>query len=270
MNVFSNFFKGLAIGIGAIAPGVSGGSLAVIFGIYENLTHAIANIFKNFKEKVVYLLPIGLGSIIGILVFSNIMEYLFKYYNVEVRYLFIGLMIGTFPFLFKTANKNGFKGRYLIPFILALFITILFTFLENTIINFIPKGETGIIHLVMYGVIVGVGTIVPGVSSSIILMYIGAYDIVLSAIASMNIPFLIPMGIGFMLSFLVLAKVLSLLFQYAYGLIYYTILGFVIGSIAGIFPGVEFSFQYLISFIFMIIGFYLSFSLSKKTRFPTL
>ncbi len=266
MNFLFDFLKGLAIGIGAIAPGVSGGALAVIFGIYENLTYAIANIFKNFKRKALYLLPIGLGGIVGVLVFSNIMEYLFQHYNIEVRYLFIGLMVGTFVSLFRTANKNGFKKKYMISFLIALFSTILFTFLEDSIMNIVSEDTPGILELIIYGVIVGFGTIVPGVSSSVILMYIGAYNTLLRAIASVNIPLLIPIGIGFVLSFLVLAKVISFLFQYAYGYTYYAVLGFVIGSIVPIFPGIGFSVQYLISFVVMVIGFLISFSLSKYEK----
>lgn len=266
MNFLSTFLKGLAIGIGAIAPGVSGGALAVIFGIYENLTYAIANIFKDFKRRVLYLFPIGLGGILGILLFSNIIEYLFQHYNIEVRYLFIGLMIGTFPSLFKIANKNGFKKKYAIFFLIALSSTILFALLGNGITDIVSGDTPEFLHLIIYGVIIGFGTIVPGVSSSVILMYIGAYNVVLSAIASINIPMLIPMGIGFVFSFLLLAKIISLLFQYAYGYTYYAVLGFVIGTIIPIFPGVGLSLQYFISFMIMIIGFFVSFSLSKYEK----
>ncbi|RBP41617.1 DUF368 domain-containing protein [Garciella nitratireducens] len=266
MRFLSDFLKGLAIGVGAIAPGVSGGALAVIFGIYENLTYAIGNIFKDFKKKIFYLFPIGLGGIAGILIFSNMLEYLFKNYNIEIRYLFIGLMIGTFPSLLKLANKNGFKKNYTISFFIALSSTILFTLLEDTMINIVSKEVPGVLDLIIYGVIVGFGTIVPGVSSSVILMYIGAYNTLLKAIASVNIPLLIPVGIGFVLSFLVLAKVISFLFQYAYGYTYYAVLGFVIGSIVPIFPGVQFHFRYFISFIIMVIGFFISFLLSKYEK----
>lgn len=266
MNFLSNFLKGLFIGTGAIAPGVSGGALAVIFGIYENLTYAIANIFKNFKRKFFYLLPIGLGGIFGILIFSNIMGYLFQHYNVEVRYLFIGLMMGTFPSLFRTANKQGFETKYVIPFFITLSITIVFALLENSTTSIDSEGDLDLLHLIIYGVIVGFGTIIPGVSSSIILMYIGAYELLLGAISSMNIPLLIPIGIGFVLCFLILAKGIAFLFKHLYGLTYYAILGFVLGSILPMFPGFDWQFTYFISFFLMGIGFCLSFFLSKYEK----
>ena len=84
-RALSNFFKGMVIGIGAIAPGVSGGAIAVILGIYEDLTRAIGNIFKDFTKKVKYLMPVGLGLALGVIIFSNIFNYLFENYNVQVR-----------------------------------------------------------------------------------------------------------------------------------------------------------------------------------------
>ncbi|MBZ2175498.1 DUF368 domain-containing protein [Schnuerera sp. xch1] len=265
-RVLSNFLKGLVIGTGAIAPGVSGGAIAVVFGMYRNLTRAIANIFTDFKNKVLYLIPIGLGGIIGILVFSNIFKYLFKNYNIEIRYLFIGLMLGTFPSLFKTANKNGFKKKYMIPFIIALSITVMFTLSENNIIDIIPNGEPGTIQLILYGIIIGFGTIIPGVSSSVILMYIGAYDFVLEAISTIDLLLLIPMGIGFGICFLLLAKVISTLFDKLYGFTYYAVLGFVLGSIIPIYPGFILNFKYFIGVLIMIVGFYLSFYLSIRAK----
>ena len=103
-----DFLKGLVIGIGAVAPGVSGGTLAVILGIYEKITHAIADLFNEFWKKVKEFFPLALGGAVGVLGFSNIINYLFHHYEVEVKYLFIGLMIGTFPALRRQADRKEF------------------------------------------------------------------------------------------------------------------------------------------------------------------
>lgn len=261
-----DFFKGMAIGIGAIAPGVSGGAIAVIFGIYENLTRAIGNIFKDFKKKLVYLTPIGLGAVLGVIIFSNIFNYLFDNYNIQVRYLFVGLIIGTFPYLFKTANRKGFKFIYIIPLLITFTISIIFAIYEDTLINSMPHGDPSIIQLIIYGIIVGIGTVIPGLSSSVMLIYINAYDYVLKATASLDISALIPMGIGFVLCFFLLSKMIAFLFDRSYGLMYYTILGFVLGSILPIFPGFDLSIKYLISGIILIAGFLFSYNLSKFSR----
>lgn len=265
-NILLDFFKGIAIGTGAIAPGVSGGALAVIFGIYEKITYAIGNILRDFKKNFLYLMPIGLGSVVGVLVFSNVFKYLFEHYNSEIRYLFIGLMVGTFPSLFKTANKKGFKKSYIIIFIIAFLITTLFSFMENGGIGSVSSSSPSIIQLIFYGIVVGVGTIIPGVSSSVILIYIGVYDMVLDAVASLNIPFLIPLGIGFVLCFLLLSKVISLLFLKAYGFTHYGILGFVVGSIIPIFPGFAFQIRYILDVLILIVSMFISYRLTKLAK----
>lgn len=264
MNKFlASFLKGIAIGAGAILPGVSGGALAVIFGIYENLTRAIGNIFKNFKKKVLFLMPIGLGAAVGVLALSNILQYLFDNFNVEIRYLFVGLMIGTFPLLFRTANKKGFDKRYIVSFLIALLITIIFALMEDSIKAKASNESPGIFLLILYGFIIGIGTVIPGLSSSVMLIYINAYDIVLKATASIDLKLLIPMGIGFVLCALILTKIISIMFDKAYGWTYYAILGFVIGSIVPIFPGFSLNFRYILSIFIGIVGFCASFYLSR-------
>lgn len=266
MNFLSGFIKGLLIGIGAVAPGVSGGTLAVIFGLYERITDAIAGVFKDFRKNVIFFFPIALGGGVGVLAFSRIMKFLFQYYDVQVKYLFIGLMIGTLPTVIKQANKRGFKKIYILPCIIAFGATILAIALENGGINIIPEASPGILQLVIYGAIIGIGTIVPGISASFVLMYLGAYQIVLEGIANINLAVLIPVGAGFVISIILFAKLISLLFKRVYGYTYYAVLGFVIGSIIAIFPGIEFNFKYLISILLFAIGFYMSFSLSKYSK----
>jgi len=266
MKLVSSFMKGLAIGIGAIIPGASGGSLAVIFGIYEQITNALANIFKDFKKNLLFFLPIGFGGVVGILTFSRIMNYLFENHDIEVRYIFIGLMIGTFPSIFKQANKSGFRKKYIFNFIVALVITLVFTYIENQRTNIISSNVPGLVQLITYGGIIGFGTIIPGISASFILIYIGAYTMILEAISNVNLTILIPVGIGFILSIFSFAKLINLLFKKAYGYTYYTVLGFVVGSVFHIFPGLEISFRYLIGVLCSIIGFYLSFALSKLAK----
>lgn len=270
MNFILNFLKGLFIGVGAIMPGVSGGSLAVIFGLYEKITDLIANIFvdfkKNLKKNAIFFLPIGLGGIVGVLGFSKIMEYLFLNFNHEVKYLFIGLIIGTLPLVFKQANSRGFKRSYLVYFVLSFGITIFVTLLDNNAVNTISNSQPGLFMLLLCGGILGFGTIIPGISASFILIYIGVYDSVLAAISGLDVYMLIPLGIGFALSILVFAKLIDILFKKAYGYTYYTILGFVIGSVIPIFPGFGFSIKYLVCVLLLMIGFCVSFLLGRVNK----
>mgnify|MGYP000329918170 CR=1 FL=1 len=262
MQFLIGFLQGLALSIGAIAPGVSGGSLAVIFGLYGRITEAIAHVFKNFKENLKFFFPIALGGGIGVLIFSNLITYLFANYSVEVKYLFIGLILGTFPSLFKQANIKGFKYTYLIPFIITLIVTIFFAVLDNKTIDVAPNHNQGVLHLLIYGVIIGFGTIIPGISASFILMYIGAYEFVIGSIASLDLPILIPIGTGFVLSIILFAKLINLLFRKVYGYTNYAVLGFTIGSIIPIFPGFTIDLRHFIGLMLFIIGILISSFLS--------
>ncbi len=266
MNFLSDFIKGIIIGIAAVAPGISGGTFAVMLGVYDKLTGAVADVFHNFRKKVLLLFPLALGIGAGVLSFSKVMKYIFENYNIQVKYLFIGLMIGSLPAVVKEANKHGFKNIYFFPCIIAFSITILFMMLENSVINIVSENSPGIAALIIYGGIIGFGTIVPGISSSFILMYIGAYEILLNGMVSLDFRILIPVGIGFMLSIILFAKLISLLFKKIYGYTYYTVLGFVMGSIITIFPGVVFSLEYLTGFVLCFIGFYMSFVLSNYKK----
>ncbi len=266
MRFLSDFIKGLFIGIGAVAPGVSGGALAVIFGIYEKITDAIADVFKDFKKNVIFFFPIALGGGVGVLAFSKVMKYLFLHYDVQVKYLFIGLMIGTLPSVLRQANKKGFKRIYILPCIIAFGMTLLAIALENGGINIIPEAKPGMLQLAAYGAIIGLGTIVPGISASFVLMYIGAYQVVLEGISNIDMTVLVPVGVGFVVSIILFAKLISLLFKRIYGYTYYAVLGFVMGSIIAIFPGIEFNLKYLISIFIFAVGFYLSLTLSNYMK----
>lgn len=263
MKFLSDLLKGIIIGIGAVAPGVSGGTFAVMLGVYDKLTDAIANIFNNIHKKILVLLPLGIGVGIGILGFSKIMKSLFENHEAQVKLLFIGLMLGTIPSIIKAANKRGFKNKYLVPCIFTFCITTVFTILENRVINIIPESQPGLIALLIYGAIIGFGTIVPGISSSFILMYIGAYETLLDGIVSMDLALIIPVGVGFGLSIILFAKLINFLFGRFYGYTYYAVIGFITGSILAILPAIEFTYNFLIGIVFCAIGFWFTYGLSS-------
>ncbi len=264
--MITDFLKGLLIGIGTIAPGVSGGTIAVILGVYERITGAIANIFTGLLKKIKDLLPLGLGGLVGILAFSRIINYLFQNYEVEVKYLFIGLMLGTFPSLRRQADKHGFNSRYIIPFLSALVVTIAFGLMERVKPDIIIDSRPGLLLLVLYGIIIGFGTIIPGISSSFILMYLGAYHIILDGISNLDFSILIPAGAGLALSIFGFAKLIDLLFKKAYGYTYYAIIGFTLGSMAAIFPGFGFNWHHLFGVILFGLGCALTYQLSKYEK----
>lgn len=165
--------KGILIGSGAILPGISSGVFCVIFGIYEKLINSILNLFHDFKKNMFFLLPIGLGGITGILLVGKLLNFLFNEYPMPTKFCFIGLILGSIPILFKQANhKNGFRLHYLIFLFIAFFIGVLSIKLETILPEFISLdlGENNFLYFVLSGFLMSIGIVVPGVSSSVILM----------------------------------------------------------------------------------------------------
>ena len=255
---------GFFVGIGAIAPGISGGAIAVVFGLYDRITDAIAHFYRDFKQKMKFLIPLCGGAAVGVLLFSQVIAYLFSHYNAPVRILFIGLILGTLPSLFQTAVKKVFRPWYLIPFALAAVGTVLLSRLDQ----FESLGtavELSFPVLLVCGAVLGFGTIVPGVSSSFILMAAGFYEPVMEAITSLDPMKLLPLALGFGLFVLLFAKLVSFLYRVAYGFISFTVAGLLVGSIVPVVP-VPFPINWMTAgaVLLAIAGGWLSYILLKK------
>ena len=264
-SVWLTVVTGFFVGIGSIAPGISGGAIAVIFGLYDRITDAIANFYKNFKEKMKFLIPLGIGAAAGILLFGQIIGYLFEHYNIQVRCLFIGLMAGTLPSVFRTANKKGFRLWYLLPMAAAAGMIVVFTFLES--IKY-TGGDAGLTFplLLLCGAVIGFGTIVPGVSSSFILMAAGLYEPLLRALNTMDVVKLIPVAVGFAAFVLLFAKLVDWLYKHAYGLMSYIVCGLLIGSIFPVVPPLKMDLTTLLSLLLTLLGGLLSWYLLRLKK----
>lgn len=272
MKFFSSFIKGIFIGFGAILPGISSGVLCVIFGIYDKLVEHTLGIFKHFKESFFYLLPIVLGGIVGIVAFGNVLNTLLLRYPIPMKYLFIGLILGSIPMLIKKVNSNrGFHTSYLFYTIFAFLVGIVMVLLENilsthilvnsTIVSMIENLSLSLpafCFLIVAGFFMSIGIVVPGVSSTIILMCFGIYEIYLSAISTMNLIILIPMGIGLVLGGLLFLKLINFLLHHFYMQTFYAIIGFSLGSILVLYEPIPFNITGFISIAILIIGFYLA------------
>ena len=106
LKFIKNIFKGICIGAGAILPGISSGVLCVIFGIYDKLIESILGLFHNFKKNFLFLLPIGIGGIIGIILLGNVLKFFFHAYPMPTKYTFMGLILGSIPLLIKKIHTH--------------------------------------------------------------------------------------------------------------------------------------------------------------------
>ncbi len=236
MKFLTNCLKGIAIGSGAILPGISSGVFCVIFGIYEKLLNSILNFFSDIKNNFKFLFPILLGSILGIVLFSNILNYCLYQFPIQTKSIFIGLILGSIPTLLKQINKKqAFKPCYWLFFLLALFIGISCIFLENTL-AIKSLENVSFFYLIICGFFMSFGIVVPGVSSTIILMLLGVYSIYLSSVSSIYLPILIPICIGIIIGGFCFMKLTKFLLEYFYASTFYCIVGFTVGSIFVLLP----------------------------------
>ena len=259
MNGFFNIVKGIFIGAGAIVPGISSGVLCVIFGIYEKLLDAVLNFFKDIKQNIKFLFPIALGVGIGVLLFSNILNYLLYEFPIQTKSIFIGLIIGTIPSLIKEVNdKETFKLQYVLYLLIALAIGIITVVLENRMHITTNLDNISIMYLVICGAIMSVGIVVPGVSSTIILMLLGVYSVYLQSVANLYLPVLIPLGIGLVLGSIIVMKLTKKLLEKYYAQTFYSIIGFTIGSIFVLLPQGMTLLETILCVLCIILGVYIS------------
>lgn len=248
---------GLIIGLGMIIPGVSGGVIAIMLGLYHQVVAIIAHPLENFRHNVRFILPLALGGIASILLFSNVIEYLLVNYPFFLMYLFIGLLLGSLPAVIDIANKKGFDQRYLVPFFITLGLTLFPVIFEGNSVNldldFYQNISFGLV--IVSGFLLAIGTVVPGISSSFLLMMFGTYHTLLNAVAKVNLAVLIPVGIAFLGFILIISRITHYLFQQYYGWTYYGLLGVLIGSVIVVFPGFPKSFvQGFFSILLLICG----------------
>lgn len=257
-----NFFIGIIMGIANVIPGVSGGTIAVSFNIYDKLIGLISQFRTKIKEdwKFVVFLAAGLG--VGILGFAKLMVFLLEHYPVDTGFFFLGVIMGSVPMIYGKAVTPKFNPFTVIPFAICFGVMVFMHFVSpeggaSTQLN----GGTlyNIIMMMVYGAIGAACMLIPGISGSFVLMFIGAYGKVMGIIAEFNFLLLCALGIGCIIGVFGCAKIINR-FIYKYGNYTYSgILGFVLGSLMLVYPGYSFSADGIIPFILLIIGFSITF-----------
>lgn len=254
--------KGILAGIGAITPGLSGGVLMVVFGIYEPLVRWLADIRKKFLPNLRYFLPVGIGGVIGVIAFSAVIAYAFENFAAQFTWLFIGFISGTIPSLLKTAGEQGRKNwHWLLLALFAVGIYLFMTWMETIRSVTMAPSFWG---WVLSGALTGLGLVVPGMSPSNFLLYLGLYEPMANGIKSLDLGVILPLILGVVLVIFLFARVVSWLFRKHHALMYHLIIGIVIGSTAAIIPsGVSGIGVILACALLFVVGAAASFALAK-------
>ena len=226
-------FRGALIGLGAALPGVSGGVLCVIFGIYQTGMEFLADPWSNAKTHLPRLLPVALGGIMGFWGVSKVLSVLLKAYPAPSLCLFVGLILGMLPSLFRQAKEKGQGPRAWFSLFTAMFVSFfLLTGLKAFSFHLTPSfGWYG-----FCGFCLALSIILPGMSFSTLLMPLGLYEPFVAGIGNLNFGVLIPGGIGGLITLLLLTKAMNTLFQTHHSVAFHAILGIVIAATVVIIP----------------------------------
>lgn len=234
MNWLIRYLKGIFIGSGFILPGVSGGALAAVFGIYERLIGFLAHPFRDFRQNLRYFLPVGLGGISGVFVLSFAVSFLLGTYEAQVLWLFVGCIIGTVPALWAQAGREGRSTRHywLMAASFAVSLAGLLVGEQAFAGGVAQNWGTWMIA----GGLIALGMIVPGLSPSNFLVYMGMYKAMADGIKTMNFNVLVPLAIGALVCLGLFAKLIDALFKTGYAALFHVILGVVAASTVMIIP----------------------------------
>lgn len=220
--------QGCLVGIGAILPGVSGGTLCYVFGIYDQVLEVLANPFKGIKKHWLMLIFVGIGGALGFVGFAGVTEALLAWNKPVVLCVFVGLILGTVPELWKDSGSQGRNKFSLISLAVSfVFITALF-FVFGTVLQVtIPKTIWG---YAICGIVWGLSFIVPGFSSSTLLLFFGIYEPMAAGIKSLDLFVLVPLGITMLATLLLLSRVMKTLFNKYHSIASHAVMGFVLAT----------------------------------------
>ena len=227
LQFVSRIFQGALIGLGAVLPGISGGVLGVIFGIYKPIMELLSRPFKNFKTHVPPLVPVFIGGVIGFLGVANILSFFLEKYPDPSVCVFIGLITGMLPSLFREAGEQG-RGRgsfisMLVCMVVIFAVLIGFQF-------FSVEVNANFFWFLFCGFCLALSIIAPGMSFSTLLMPLGLYTPFVDGIGHFDLSILIPGGLGAVITVICLAKAVNALFDNYYSIAFHGIIGIVIAA----------------------------------------
>lgn len=269
---WKNIYRGILMGISDLIPGVSGGTIAFILGIYDRLLEAISGFFsREWKKHLGFLVPLVIGVGVTLLLFSRVIEFLLESHYEATQFFFMGLILGVIPYIMKQAEvKQNFTKRHFAILVL-IGIALASTAFIGTNEDVAPIEELSLsVFFVLFfsGWLASMAMLLPGISGSFILLLLGVYTTAINALSTLNIPIALAIGAGVMVGFVVSSKAIRYLLENFTYVTYAAIIGLILGSLFVVFPGFASDTVTLVtSMITFTVGlvFTLLFSSPKKT-----
>lgn len=279
INLKSNLIimlKGFIIGSSMSVPGVSGGTMAILLGIYDKLIGAISNFLKDIKGNIIFLMKFCIGAGVGIGSLAFVIKWLLDEFPFPVSFFFLGAVIGGIPALYKKTKESPLKVSSGIYFLIGLGIVISIGFIPAG--NFDISSGSGLAHYFMLlatGIIIALALVLPGISTSHMLLVLGMYDAMILAITKFDIVYIGILGISTLIGIFLITKPIEWTMNKFPHQTYCMIIGFVLGSTSEIFrdkilpaipDGAGFSWwlpSVIISIVTFVLGYISIVSLSR-------
>ncbi|MDO4485380.1 MAG: DUF368 domain-containing protein [Bacillota bacterium] len=264
-NNASVIIKGMVIGGTMMVPGASGGTMAMILGIYDQLIRAISSFMKHKLQSFMFLLLFCAGGSIGMFLLSRPVLYLLENYRMPTMYFFIGAIAGGMPLIVRESKGNLFSVKRFVHICIGVVLVLLVSQIPAGSFDSGNEADTRmVIFLAAAGFISAVALVLPGISVSYLLLVLGLYDETIMAVSQVYMPFLIPLGTGLMMGVILTTKCLERAMDRYPLATYSVIMGFVAGSVVQVFPGIPEGSEVLLCILTLIAGFCSIYMLSRR------
>ena len=250
-----NVLCGAVIGASMLIPGVSGGTTAIMIGIYDRLVRAVSQLWGQFRQNIIFLAEAALGGLIGMVLFSGAVLRITRSYPMESAYLFMGAILGSVPLMVRKAELTKRRLGCVLFAGVGILLSLAIGQMSAAGFSFADSGIIGGIKLVLCGVVIAAALILPGISTSHVLLMLGLYETVLGAISALDIPCLALLGAGTAVGVLLLTRILDRAMTRYPSPTYMMIAGFVLASVYDLFPGTAQGGQMLLCVLLFAAGF---------------
>ena len=261
------FLKGIIVGLGGVAPGLSGSVLLIIFGLYQKTLEALGSLLTDFRKNLKFLAPLVAGMFLGVLLFSKAIDFFLNHYEMPTRFCFLGLILGTLPMVWKEVRKEGFAKRYyLVIGLAALAGTWFFTVNPNA---FPQVTDPALLQKLLLGVAVAATAIVPGVDPAVFLSTLGFYEMYVGALANLELSILIPMVGGLAMGAVAISFTMSWLFKRFYTASFSVIFGIFLSMIPNMLTAdcvLGWDIPSAVALVVLVLGFLISWYLGDLEK----
>lgn len=258
--------KGFLIGGTMSIPGVSGGSMAMILGIYDDLIVSVSMLLKNFKKNVIFLLVFCAGALAGIVSFSNPLEALLESHRIPVMFFFIGAVVGSIPMIMRKAQVTQLSWKVVAYPLIGIACVVPLALLPSDLLQ---QQEFSLVYVLLQiaaGIIAAIGLVLPGISVSQMLLMLGLYEPIIKSVSSFDIMALLsllPFFLSLLAGILATTKLLEAAMTKHPQVTYLIVLGFLIASVGQVFPGLPTGWEIPVCILLFAVSFCAIFFLSR-------